>query len=133
DGASCGPTPEQWSFCADENGSCAFTGTKRVRFGKDGKYSYKIADGAGGAVPCTSANFGGDPIPNTFKGCQISYDLYTACAAENATCSFTGTKEVRFGANGQWATTMASGSIACAASAFGGDPLPNVVKTCEYR
>jgi hypothetical protein len=41
---------------------------------------------------------------------------------------------VRFGANGQWATIMATGSTPCTTAAFGGvDPLPNVAKTCEYE
>jgi alpha-L-rhamnosidase len=133
DGSSCGVTPEQWTFCAGENGSCTFTGTKRIRFGRDGKYLYQIVNGAAGAVPCTSATFGSDPIPNTVKACQVSDDLYTTCAAEGATCTFSGAKEVRFGANGQWITMNATGSTPCNAATFGSDPLPNVVKRCEYR
>jgi len=34
----------------------------------------------------------------------------------------------------QWETITATGSTPCTAAAFGGvDPLPNVVKSCEYR
>jgi hypothetical protein len=133
DGPSCGPAIEQWSFCADENGSCAVTGTKRVRFGRDGSYAYKIVDGNAGAVACNSATFGGDPIPNTVKFCQFSDELYTSCATEGGTCNFQGTKQVRFGANGQWKVLDATGSTPCNAATFGGDPLPNVAKRCEYR
>jgi Bacterial alpha-L-rhamnosidase 6 hairpin glycosidase domain len=133
DGTGCGPAPEQWTFCAAENGSCAISGTKRVRYGRDGKYAYRLADGSAGAIACTSAAFGGDPIPNVVKACHFSDELFTSCAAEGATCSFSGTKEVRFGANGQWKTLTATGSALCNAATFGGDPLPNVVKTCEYR
>jgi hypothetical protein len=130
DANACPPPPEQWQFCADENGSCSFAGTKRVRFGKRGKYLYSIVS-AGTA--CTVASFGGqDPLPNVAKSCQISVELYSDCAGEGALCSFTGMKQVRFGANGQWRTLTASGGTPCTAAAFG-DPLPNVAKRCEVR
>jgi hypothetical protein len=133
DGVNCGPTPEQWTFCAAEMGNCTVTGVKRIRFGRDGKYDYAIVDGGAGPVACTTTTFGGnDPIPNTVKACSYSSDLYTSCAVENATCAFTGTKQVRFGANGQWVTISATNGIACNATAFGVDPIPNVVKSCEY-
>ncbi|MGH9886045.1 MAG: MGH1-like glycoside hydrolase domain-containing protein, partial [bacterium] len=128
DGVRCPAAPEQWSFCSDENGTCSFSGTKRVRYGKRGKYSYGIFTGS---VPCTNGMFG-DPIANVPKSCQFSSDLYTACASEGQTCTFPGTKEVRFGANGQWVTRIATGSIACTNATFG-DPIPNVVKRCEAR
>jgi len=130
DGTACPPPPEQWTFCADESGTCTFTGRQRVRFGKAGKYDYAIL---AGPVSCALATFGPDPIPNTLKSCAISSELYTFCAAEEGTCAFTGTKQVRFGANGQWATLSATGGVACNATTFGRDPLPNVVKTCEYE
>lgn len=128
DGVRCPAAPEQWSFCSDENATCSFSGTRRVRYGKRGKYKYGIFTGS---VSCSNGMFG-DPIAGVPKSCQFSSDLYTACAGEGQTCSFPGTKEVRFGANGQWVTRMATGSIACNNAAFG-DPIPNVVKRCEYR
>ncbi len=135
DGTSCGPVPEQWSYCADEDGNCAITGTARVRFGRNGLYDYGVFDPDAGGVPCTTATFGGnDPIPGTLKACSFSSELYTSCAAEAGTCTFTGTRQVRFGANGQWRTITATGSTPCTAAAFGNvDPIPNVVKSCEYR
>jgi hypothetical protein len=134
DGTSCGPVPEEWSYCADEGGNCAITGTVRVRFGRNGLYDYGIFGEDAGAVSCTTAAFGGtDPIPGTVKACSFSSELYTSCAAEGGTCSFTGTKQVRFGANGQWNTMMVTGSTPCTLAAFGNvDPLPDVVKSCEY-
>jgi hypothetical protein len=128
DGVSCPAAPEQWSFCSDENAACSFTGTKRVRYGKRGKYAYGIFTGG---VACSNATFR-DPIENVPKSCQISDELFTQCAAEGQTCSFTGTKEVRFGANGQWVSRTATGSIACNPATFG-DPVMNVVKRCEVR
>jgi hypothetical protein len=130
DGTGCGARPEQWSFCASEGGSCAVSGPARVRYGRDGKYAYKIVDTS---VSCDSATFERDPIPNTFKLCQWSDELYTPCATEGETCTFDGTKQVRFGANGQWVTKTATASLPCNVASFGSDPLPHVEKTCEYR
>jgi uncharacterized Zn-binding protein involved in type VI secretion len=129
DDNACSAPPEQWQFCADENSTCTFTGKKRVRFGKRGKYAYAILSGG---TPCNAATFGPDPIANVSKSCQISDELYTACANEGETCIFTGTKQVRFGTNGQWRTLTATGSSPCNAATFG-DPLPNVAKRCEVR
>jgi hypothetical protein len=57
--------------------------------------------------------------------------MWTRCAVEYGTCSFTGTKQVRFGLNDEWDTRIATGSIACNNSAFG-DPNPRVSKVCDY-
>jgi len=129
DGKACPATPESWAFCADENGTCNFAGKKRVRFGKRGKYRYALLTGG---TPCTAGVFGGDPIANVPKSCQVSDELYTSCALEGATCTFTGSKQVRFGANGQWRTLTATGSTPCNAATFG-DPVSGVMKRCEYR
>ena len=99
-----------------------------MRYGKRGKYNYATATGS---VSCTNATFG-DPIAGVAKSCQYSSELYTACAGEGQTCTFSGTRQVRFGANGQWSTRTATGSSPCNTATFG-DPLPNVVKRCEYR
>ena len=53
------------------------------------------------------------------------------CAAENAVCSFAGTTQVRYGANGVYATRTATTSIACTNAVFG-DPVPGVIKACQY-
>ena len=54
---------------------------------------------------------------------------FTKCAAENGTCSVTGTEEVAFGANGIYAYVTESASVACNDAAFG-DPDYGVVKSC---
>ena len=56
---------------------------------------------------------------------------WTACAAENGVCSFTGTRNVRFGANNVYATVSVTSAVACTTAVFG-DPVPNVVKSCSY-
>jgi YVTN family beta-propeller protein len=60
---------------------------------------------------------------------------YVACAGEGATCSLPAgtTATVYYGANGYYASkTGVTGSLTCGVATFGGDPLPNVVKSCAY-
>lgn len=56
---------------------------------------------------------------------------FTNCATEGATCTFTGTRQVRYGANGIYAYKTATGSIACNNETFG-DPVVGVLKSCSY-
>lgn len=56
----------------------------------------------------------------------------TFCANENAICSFTGTREVIFGADGIWRSGVFTGSARCNTVTFG-DPVPGVTKTCAVR
>jgi thermitase len=53
------------------------------------------------------------------------------CATEGGICSFTGTRQVRYGANNSYAIQTATGSIACTNAVFG-DPMPHTAKTCQY-
>jgi parallel beta-helix repeat protein len=53
------------------------------------------------------------------------------CAAEAGTCNFTGTKVVRYGANGIFATKTLPGPVACNNTTFG-DPVYGVNKYCDY-
>jgi len=54
---------------------------------------------------------------------------YTACAAENGTCSFAGTQSVAYGANGIFAYQTLTGGAACGNAVFG-DPDYGVTKSC---
>jgi hypothetical protein len=56
---------------------------------------------------------------------------WTACATEGGTCSFSGTREVRFGANGVYTSKTITASTPCTTAVFG-DPLRGVVKSCSY-
>lgn len=58
--------------------------------------------------------------------------LWTFCANENNQCNFTGTKEVRYGANGVYFSRILSNGVLCANSVFG-DPLFGTAKTCERQ
>jgi hypothetical protein len=55
---------------------------------------------------------------------------YELCAKEGERCQFTGTRTVRYGANGIWAETTATNGVTCGVAAFGRDPVPNVLKQC---
>jgi parallel beta-helix repeat protein len=125
-------TSSDWTFCAAEGGFCAFTGTRQVRYGANGSYFYKtLSDG----TACTNSVFG-DPIVGVVKECAISTgastDEWTFCAFENQTCVFTGTTEVRFGANGSYAYRTLTNGTPCTVSVFG-DPIFGIVKQCYIK
>jgi serine protease len=56
---------------------------------------------------------------------------WTYCAAENGTCSFSGTRDVRYGTATSYVTKTFTGSVKCSNSVFG-DPAHGVVKSCGY-
>lgn len=76
--------------------------------------------------------------PNTTDSAHDGPNNYTFCSAEsrwwlgssgNETCSFSGTRDVAFGAHGVYEYRRATGSIECSNQIFG-DPLPNTTKAC---
>jgi len=140
-----------WIPCAGEGGTCTFSGTREVRYGGDGKYATKVFTNA---VVCSNAAFG-DPAHGVLKSCSYASTPlvttstaagmtsvstaamvpptgadWTTCAIEGGTCTVSGTRKVRFGANGVFATRTVTGSIACTTAAFGGDPVYRVLKSC---
>lgn len=135
------PTPTTWTQCASENATCSFGGTREVRYGAGNSWSIKTFTGS---VQCTNAVFG-DPIKDTVKTCSYAGApsaatptpapsapvTWAACAAENGTCAFTGTREVRYGVPGAYATKVFTTRTACTNAVFG-DPKLNSVKTCSY-
>lgn len=141
--APTGVPASTWIACASEGGVCNFTGVHQVRFGANGTYVTRVANGP---INCTNAVFG-DPIQFTFKGCAYFSDTTTAavtpplpvstaptwtpCANESETCSFSGTRDVRYGANNTYSTKTFTGSTSCTNTVFG-DPIYGVVKICYY-
>jgi hypothetical protein len=126
------PPPTDWTFCAPEGGVCAFTGTTEVRYGANGSHVYHtLTDG----TTCTNDVFG-DPIFGTVKQCATRSrpppTEWTFCAAEGGVCAFSGTTEVRYGANGSYAYTTLTDGTACTNEVFG-DPIYGVLKSCELR
>jgi hypothetical protein len=115
------------TFCANENGTCSFSGVAGVAYGANGAYNYKMATGS---IACNNATFG-DPIPGVAKSC--TYLTYTPCAGEGGTCTFSGVADVAYGANSSFFSRTATGSIGCNTTPFGGDPLFGTLKSCYYR
>lgn len=131
------PTPEPtpttgWTTCAGEGDTCVVSGTREVRYGSGSTFVTKLVTGS---VACSNAVFG-DPTPNVVKSCSYSnatatpVETWTSCAVENGTCTFSGTRDVRYGSGATFATRTATGAIACSNAVFG-DPVPNVVKSCS--
>lgn len=54
---------------------------------------------------------------------------WTDCAWEGATCKFSGTQQIRYGANGTYVYKSFTDSVLCGNGAFG-DPLVGVRKSC---
>jgi hypothetical protein len=55
---------------------------------------------------------------------------WTSCASEMQQCNFSGTKQVRYGANGTYNYGIFTGGVLCANSIFG-DPINGVIKHCD--
>jgi hypothetical protein len=56
---------------------------------------------------------------------------WTPCATETQECKFSGTKWVRFGANGIYNYGAFTGGVVCSNAVFG-DPINGVIKQCDY-
>jgi parallel beta-helix repeat protein len=94
-----------------------------------------------GATSCSvkaSNSLFGDPCVGTTKSLAVSVTCtvpvtWTLCASENGTCNFTGTRSVRYGANGIFVTkNSVTGPIPCTNAYFGNDPVFGVTKACFY-
>lgn len=64
--------PFTYTFCANENGTCNFSGTATVAYGASGLYNYQT--GVANTIACTNAVFG-DPIVGTAKACYYKLDV----------------------------------------------------------
>jgi len=95
-----------------------FTGTSLAKTASD---SCLVDDGFNDAASSVvvSTTSGGGPAG------------FTHCANENQTCSFSGTREVAYGANGLFSRRTATSSIGCNNGVFG-DPIPGSGKACYY-
>jgi hypothetical protein len=122
-----------YTYCSAEWQTCNFEGTRVVRYGADGTYTYKTAtDG----VDCTNDVFG-DPLRGTVKACYISDEVnddsvtYSYCSDEWSQCDFSGTRVIRYGANSTFTYEVATDGVSCTNSVFG-DPLRGTGKACYY-
>lgn len=121
-----------WVQCALEDQACDFAGKRDVRYGANGTYVVKAVTGP---AQCVNATFG-DPAPGADKFCSLALETplhtaWTPCAAEDATCTVTGKRLVRYGADGSFVYRSVTGSVRCGNAVFD-DPLPGVDKSCSY-
>jgi hypothetical protein len=94
-----------------------------------GRYMLFIVDSAGvpSVAKMVTLNSASEPPP------PPPPSDWTFCANEWERCSFTGTQEVRYGANGTFtAPRTFTDGVECTNAVFG-DPLVGVVKHCERR
>jgi alpha-L-rhamnosidase len=122
-----------WQQCATETGTCSFAGTETVAFGAQGKYNYATVTGG---TACSDTVFG-DPDQGVSKACYIESPppvttTWTPCSAETVACTFSGTHDVAFGANGQYSLGTFTGGTPCSDSVFG-DPDPAHGKVCYVQ
>jgi hypothetical protein len=129
-----GPAFSGWSLCANEAQLCEFSGKRTVRFGANGNYySRNYTD----ATTCSKSVFG-DPLSGVEKVCEVYLNAnetlsdWVYCADEGETCSFSGTREVRYGAQGSYDKATFTGSAACGNNTFG-DPIRGLPKACFYH
>jgi alpha-L-rhamnosidase len=71
------------------------------------------------------------PTSAAATGSAVPSSGWAFCANEGEICPVEGTQQVRYGANGSFKTLTVTGQTKCSNEAFGGDPVPNVAKTCE--
>lgn len=131
--------PVGYYYCGPENATCAFAGTAKVAFGANGSYTYGTYTNS---TSCNTSVFSPDPNPSVPEACfyQITSASsaptgpvgYTFCAAANATCSFSGTAGVAFGANGSFVYGNFTNGTLCSPSSFSSDPNPGVPESCFY-
>ena len=141
-GDAAAQTSSSWTYCSSEGGQCNFSGTREVRYGANGNYSYGVFSNG---VSCNNGVFG-DPIYGTAKNCEYggtsqssspnptppsNNSSWNYCASEGGQCNFSGTREVRYGANGNYAYGMFSNGVSCNNGVFG-DPIYGTAKNCEY-
>lgn len=138
--------PSGYAFYSGENGSCNFSGTANVAYGANGSFVFKnLTDG----TACDNNVFG-DPAHSVVKACFIpggpafstpgGPESYTFCSTEGGNCSFFGTVDVAYGANGHFIDREITNNVfdrfyhgtACNNSVFG-DPDYGVLKACFIR
>lgn len=65
------PSSTSWTFCADENSRCSFTGTRRVRYGVNSSWVTRDVTASNGGVSCSNKVFG-DPAHGIRKRCELA-------------------------------------------------------------
>ena len=82
-----------------------------------------------GSYTVTATGLGNPPAPGDPAITGALRAGFTRCAGEGGTCSFSGTRAVAYGA-GTYTYKTVTDSTACTNASFGGDPAPDVLKSC---
>jgi hypothetical protein len=112
---------------------CGINGTSGiVAYGANGKFIFeKFA--VGSSVVCNNSTFSQDPAVNIPKNCfapALPIGYYSLCANEGGYCSFGGTANVVYGANGRFFLENFSNGTLCNNTVFREDPAPGIYKGC---
>ena len=121
-----------WRAIVNENGTLNLVNQQTIRYGADGRYTYKVL---GGNQTCSNATFGTDPAPGVPKTCYecgegTSCETWGKLGNENDKFNLISTKTVRYGANGSYIYKVLRGNQTCSNATFGRDPAPGVRKAC---
>ena len=95
----------------------------------NGTASYSVSANSGTTSRTGTMAIAGKTFTVTQSGSSQSSGSWTFCANEGQQCSFTGTQNVRFGANGTYVFKSLTNGTMCSNSVFG-DPLYGVAKQC---
>lgn len=140
-GTTCGVTSTSgYTYCADENGTCSFSGTADVIYGANNCYTSPRSFTNG--TSCNNDVFG-DPVYGTPKKCYYKLTSsgnscaitsvpsgYHYCADEGGFCNFSGNASVVYGENSCYTSPRSfDNGTDCKNEVFG-DPLPGVRKKC---
>jgi hypothetical protein len=112
------------------------TETRTCPAGTTGTWSQTGTSTVGPAPTCTVTVTWEPATPSAEQCVPIQAEQWTFCANEYQTCSFTGTRRVRFGLNTSWVErdlTAVGGGVPCRLATFGSDPVVGVTKRCELR
>jgi hypothetical protein len=116
------------AFTLTVNGS-NFVGTSQVRWNGTGRTTTFVNAGqVTAAIPASDIVTQGSAQVTVVTPTSD----WTFCAAEGGVCAFTGTEEVRYGANGSYFYKSLTDGTACTNSVFG-DPIFGTVKHCALR
>ncbi len=75
-------------FCANEDGTCSFSGMASVAYGANGVFAYRTATNS---IACNNATFG-DPIPGPVKACYYAVPGVIFFQDSNYAGNFSGPK-----------------------------------------
>ncbi|MFH1256740.1 MAG: Ig-like domain-containing protein [Candidatus Diapherotrites archaeon] len=93
------------------------------------------ASNASHALTATARDASGNTATSTTVNVTVNNTAtsgWTFCANEGQTCSFSGTRQVRYGANNTYAYGTYTNSVSCSNSVFG-DPIYGATKHCDYN